>query len=269
MKFITLSDKIIDDYLKSIREKLKKYTLNTTLPTDLEIPKETVIKPTISITALAYVKLKMLIEKTTNEIGFHGTVEKHGTGKFLITDLYVYPQKAYPAYINTDETEYGMWQAQLPNNVFRSIRCQIHSHVNMGTTPSPTDITHQHDVVRLLSNPNDFYIFLIVNKSGSFNKTVYDLEQNMIFENQDCTLSLVSESGESIEAWADEEIKNKVTTAVTKTLYTGITHNTETKAQDLDQAYQYYERYYTTRHNALTNKKHKGAKTDDGLNKTL
>ena len=39
-----------------------------------------------------------------------------------------------------------------------------HSHVNMGTSPSSVDLNHQEEILRMLGD-NDFYIFMIWNKS--------------------------------------------------------------------------------------------------------
>lgn len=61
---------------------------------------------------------------------------------------------------------------------------QSHSHVNMSTSPSAVDLTHQEKILSQLSS-DMFYIFMIWNKKMEHTAKIFDLKNNTLYENKD------------------------------------------------------------------------------------
>ena len=131
----------------------------------------------IHMTLLAYVKMSKLVATSDKEIAWHGHVTKEGN-IMTINDIYVYPQVVTSATVDAHEEQYGGWMISTFKEELNHIRMQGHSHVNMGVTPSSTDTTYYKD---LLSQIDDFYIFLIINKKGEVHTRVYDKINNVLY----------------------------------------------------------------------------------------
>jgi len=84
--------------------------------------------------------------------------------------------------VNTDDDKYPEWTWGLTDDEINNLRFHGHSHVNMSVTPSSTDTGYQDD---MLQNVNDYYIFAIHNKNGSYWLALYDVENNMCYEKED------------------------------------------------------------------------------------
>lgn len=137
-------------------------------------------------TPKAYNKMLLLVNSFDTEVAWHGTVERIDNG-FLITDIVVYPQEVSGATVNTDQWEYEKWLMDLEDDVFNNLRFQGHSHVNMGTSPSGVDVSHQEKIVEKLKG-EDFYIFAIWNKKNDHYVKIFDLKENVIYEKSDITV---------------------------------------------------------------------------------
>ena len=131
----------------------------------------------IHMTLLAYVKMSKLVATSDKEIAWHGHVTKEGN-VMTINDIYVYPQVVTSATVDAHEEQYGGWMISTFKEELNHIRMQGHSHVNMGVSPSSTDTTYYKD---LLSQIDDFYIFLIINKKGEVHTRVYDKINNVLY----------------------------------------------------------------------------------------
>lgn len=140
-------------------------------------------KPVVYMSAATYLKLLQFVLQCDKEIAWHGTVERNGYN-FFIKDVFLYPQRVTAVTVQTDDTKYTQWAEKLPDDVFNKMRFQGHSHVNMGTTPSGVDTTNWNDFLQNLLD-DDFYIFMIINKSQDINLLIYDLANNLIFERAD------------------------------------------------------------------------------------
>lgn len=138
-------------------------------------------KPTIIVEAEASNKLWSYVNLCEKEIGWHGTVVREGN-TFYIKDVFLFPQTVTAATVTTDDDAYSTWILSQEDEVFEHMRFHGHSHVNMGVTPSGTDITYQ---ANLLRDVTDFYIFGIFNKRGLMNFCIYDIETNILFEQND------------------------------------------------------------------------------------
>ena len=147
---------------------------------------------TIHFTAEAYTKMVMLIQRFDKEVAWHGVAKRmDGEGdNYIIEDIDVYPQLVSGATVEMDENEYTNWFTEnREDERFGFLNMQGHSHVNMGTSPSATDIDHQKTILQALPQ-NGFYIFVICNKRLECNARIYDMSKNIMFENDDISITI-------------------------------------------------------------------------------
>lgn len=174
-----LNDAKLSDNTISFSTKLLENTVNAE-------------KATIKISTKAYVKMLLYIRDTQTEIAWHGIVHKNNN-EYFISDVFLYPQKLSAATVNTDQAKYNEWIENLDDETYNHLKFQGHSHVNFGATPSGTDFAFYDSILQVLTK-SDFYIFMIMNKSGSCTFLIYDLAQNIIYENNDINLILGDEN---------------------------------------------------------------------------
>lgn len=154
----------------------------------------------------AYYKMYALINGIDKEIAWDGICvrdEEH-TNVFYVTDIIVYPQMVASATVETDDEKYLDWMNGLDDEIFNHRRFNGHSHVNMGTSPSATDMTYREES---LKNVKDFFVFGIFNKKGEFNFEVYDIENNIVYENKDIVFYTPEPD---YSDWAKAQIKDKI-----------------------------------------------------------
>ena len=150
-------------------------------------------KAVVYFEPIAWDKMRALIDGFDKEVAWHGLArrgEDETRDEYIIYDILVYPQTVTGATVNTDQEKYSMWLMEQPDDVFNYIRMQGHSHVNMHTSPSGVDLTHQEKILEQLGD-EDFYIFMIWNKRGEKNVKIYDLKKNILFENLDVQVSVI------------------------------------------------------------------------------
>lgn len=124
----------------------------------------------------AYGKLRYAVKKYSGEIGGLGICHRKQDGEdwlFTISDIYLYPQYVSGAHVDTDEAEYSEFINGLDDDTFNNTRMQWHSHVNMSTFASGTDLADQRST-RSQLGPDDFYIHLITNKRDEQHWFVYN-----------------------------------------------------------------------------------------------
>lgn len=164
-------------------------------------------KATIVLTPLAYRKMTALLEAFDTEIAWHGIGERTGLNTFKITDIVVYPQKVTVATVEMDTEKYALWlQENDEDERFSHIVMQGHSHVKMATSPSGTDREHQFNIVKQLTD-NMFYIFTIWNKRHDKYTIIYDMENNVVYDNSD--IEYVVERDNDVEEFV-KDAKSKV-----------------------------------------------------------
>lgn len=96
----------------------------------------------LKISAIAFLKMQTLVAGYDHEVGWYGTAEKIDDHTYRITDILVYPQYASAAYIDDkDTTEMPLWFQSLSDEVYNHKRFHGHSHVDMGVSPSGTDLS--------------------------------------------------------------------------------------------------------------------------------
>lgn len=188
------------DKLRSNEDKVKY---------DIKIDKvleQQITKPIIFFTKLAKDKMVYLVDKCNKEVAWHGLVTfDEAENTYVIEDIIVYPQTATSTTVTTDDAEIANWFNSLDDEIFFKIRLQGHSHVNMGTSPSNTDITYYNQLLQNLGD-DDYYIFMILNKKNSLFINIYDYAQNVIFETNDIIIQYEEEL-DPLAEWYEHSIE--------------------------------------------------------------
>ncbi len=171
-------------------------------------------KATLRFTEMAYIKMMALVMKYDKEIAWYGVAERGGENEYLITDILVYPQEVTSATVEMDMENYGHWLyhgLSSGDERYDNIWAQGHSHVNMSTGPSGTDLNHQREILADLRN-DTFYIFMIWNKKNEHTIRIFDLQNNVMFENTDVTVEVIHDVGGVLDLLdeAKANVKDKV-----------------------------------------------------------
>lgn len=177
-----------------------------------QIEKTDVKKPIIYMMANTYLKMLEYVMKCDTEIAWHGTVKRGEDDKkhiFFIKDVYLYPQKITAATVQVDDNKYTQWSDTQDAETFNNRRFQGHSHVNMSTFYSGTDEANKKEFLQDLLD-DDYYIFVVTNKRQEHNFEIYDLAQNIIFENKDIDFRVYLNENTLLES-IDNEMDNYLT----------------------------------------------------------
>ena len=163
-------------------------------------------KAVVYFTAEAWAKMVMLIKEFDKEVAWHGIAKRaddEAKDEYIISDIVVYPQEVTGSTVEMDTEQYAVWLMENDEDErFSHIHMQGHSHVNMAPNPSSVDLTHQEEILNMLDD-DDFYIFMIWNKSFASNTKVYDMKKNVLFENADVTDKMIGAAED-----LDEFVKN-------------------------------------------------------------
>lgn len=259
-----------------VREKLiEKYNATTYINTediniklDIKdllneyIESKNLTPPTIYISANAYVKMRMLVDQMSTEVGWYGTVTKcPGLQEtYVIEDILVYPQTVTGATCEQDETKMFDFEMSLTTEQVNTKRFQGHSHVNMGVTPSGVDEQFYQD---LLTQVNDYFIICITNKKNDYTVRFYDVENNILYT--DLELKVLLDDGTDTNNWftlVKDQVANKSIVTVDPNkpgnfkgsiFDTGDTKSSKELAKEYDKRYydwddwDYYEGYRSRR----------------------
>lgn len=169
-------------------------------------------KPTIYVTAIAYIKMLELVNQSAVECSWHGLVKRFGD-QYLIHDVIVFPQINSPTSTTTDEKEFAEWQTGLimnPDFPIEELRLHGHSHVNMNVFSSGVDDKYQKDLLTKVDN-GDYYIFLIMNKKMEMCIFLYDFEQQVMFETKDIDFKITA-CKDDLRQWAKDQLKKNAIT---------------------------------------------------------
>jgi len=160
------------------------------------------VKATVKFNPEAFIKMLTLINTSDEEVAWHGVCHRSedDVTLFYIDDIIVYPQYVTGVTVNTDLDEYSEWLYSYDDNVFNNIRMQGHSHVNMGTSPSSTDTEHQSKILEQLDD-SMYYIFMICNKKLESTTKIYDLTNNVLYEDSDIDIVV---DGMDVKAFLSE-----------------------------------------------------------------
>lgn len=215
-------------------------------------------KAVVYFTGEAWTKMVMLIKEFDKEVAWHGVARRGGDeskDEYIITDIMVYPQSVTGASVEMDTEKYAVWlMDNAEDERFDNIHMQGHSHVNMSTSPSSVDLNHQEEILHMLDD-DDFYIFMIWNKSFTSTNKVYDLKKNTLFEDKDITIKIIGgvEDLDTFIKTAKDMVKTKAyTTPSCGGNYGG---------------YQYNNKPSGVPYNPVSTAKTKSGKADDKENK--
>lgn len=179
-------------------------------------------KAVVYFSEIAWLKMQTLIREFDKEVAWHGVAHRGddmSKDEYYITDILVYPQEVTGSTVNTDQEKYEMWLMMHDDDVFNNIRMQGHSHVNMGTTPSSVDTTHQEKILAQLED-DMFYIFMIWNKRGEKTIKIYDLAKNVLFDGSDVTVE-ICDDGTGMSAFLAEAKEMVQDKKFTQSAYSG------------------------------------------------
>ena len=164
-------------------------------------------EPKVYITAEAYVKLRKLVDDTTTEKGWYGTVTKMPgfESVFVIDDILVYPQTVTGATCVQDDDRVFEFELNLSTDQVNRKRFHGHSHVNMGVTPSGVDEQFYQDI---LTQVDDYFIVMITNKSGAYYTRFYDMQNNILYTG--IPVQVMLDNGIALEHWYDDATQNNI-----------------------------------------------------------
>lgn len=154
-----------------------------------------------------YYKMRALVEQCPVEIAWHGYIEKINDYTFRWYDIVVYPQYVSPVTTTSDEEEYANWLIQqMEREDFSNLRLHGHSHVNMACGPSGTDIRYREDLLSKITREDDFYIFLITNKSKQHTLEIQNFNTSLILDTHDVDIIVGDFKSSDVQKWADENL---------------------------------------------------------------
>lgn len=208
MKRMKLSDQEVNKLMISIRELIKNAKsadgkINFSAP----LPVPTGEKAELVISGIAYTKMRALVISQDKEVAWHGLVTKTKNDNvvtYKIEDIIVFPQTVTASTVVSDQEKYSLWlYSPEIHPMQKALRFHGHSHVNMACRPSAVDTKYQSDMIETLQ---DFYIFGIFNKRDENWIQIFDVEDNIIYEDADINLTIE----ENIFDWAAETVKELV-----------------------------------------------------------
>lgn len=187
MKSMTLHPGAFE-YLQKF--KMFNGVFDTKILSGIPLPDGTPTRVKVVVRPVAYLKMLKLIADFTTEVGWHGLVHRDSEdpATYIIEDVMVYPQNVTGTTIKTDEVRMTNWLDTFPDEQFKQIRFHGHSHVNMGVFSSGTDDDLQRDLIGMMKNPEDFYLFFIMNKRLEIFIRLYDNKFGVMYETSDVDL---------------------------------------------------------------------------------
>lgn len=210
MKTYQFNEEKGKELINKVQEYIGQMSLADWLMLSQQLKNNVSQKAEVHFSTEAYYKMFALVDECSKEIAWDGVVyrDEENPNVFYVTDIIVYPQMVSGATVDTDDIPYLEWLNGLDDETFNHRRFNGHSHVNMGTTPSATDTTYREQSIL---NVKDFFIYGIFNKRKEFNFQIYDVENNIIYDNQDI-IFYTPEPDYSY--WAKQTIKDNVTEKV-------------------------------------------------------
>lgn len=152
-----------------------------TKKSSIDIIKE--VLPTIYISKDALIKMKLYIDKCSDEIGWLGTVSQN-ENDFLIEDVLLFDQEVHST--TTEITPEGLssfaeeiLKEENGVDLWNSIKMWGHSHVNMGVSPSGQD---DSQMVTFKDSGHDWFIRVIANKKGDMKVDLYRYDLGVAYK---------------------------------------------------------------------------------------
>lgn len=165
-------------------------------------------RPTIQIETVAKAKMfAMAAFCKDKECAAKGIVERVAKDTYLITDFVLYPQLVTGVTVTDDDQAYVQWLIQREDA--DKFKCHLHSHVNMGVSPSGVDWNTWENLIKNTPSSEEdpgFLITIIVNQKREYSIHLYDKERNLIFEEKDLDV-VETINGVPMKAWYSEQEK--------------------------------------------------------------
>jgi len=226
-----VKEKLLEKYNETLFMNTTKIELKLDIEDMLEeyIEQQNIVEPTIYITPNAYIKMRMLVDKSDKEIGWYGIVnEMPGLqATYIIEDIVVYPQRVTGVTVEQDEDRMFEFEMSLTTEQVNHKRFHGHSHVNMGTSPSGVDESFYQD---LLSQVTDYFIITITNKRNEYTTRFYDVANNILYT--DVPIHLIQDDGSLYLDWYEtnkEQVKEHTYTTTQTTKPTFEINKSKTK----------------------------------------
>jgi len=149
--------------------------------------------PRILISKAAYDTMYYIVDEAPEEFGWLGLVEREGMN-FLISEVYMFEQEVSRITVDIEDTPdnnpIGRFFLDLIQTggaaKANKIRAWMHSHVNMGVTPSghygPGSRGDLNQMHQFGQNGSEYFIMGIANKSGSFRFEIFFYDQGIRVE---------------------------------------------------------------------------------------
>lgn len=196
MKPIKLTEEmrfaVFQDMVKKLDDQLNSYGFNTTdasitLKTNFsETAKQKVV---ITYTQQAYLRMRKLVQHFDSEVAWYGLVEQIDPLHYRVYDAKVCKQYVSGVKVDTEDEDTFEFFSQLTDDEAEHMHFQAHSHVNMSTSASGTDVQNQEDMIKSLSGKG-FYIFQIWNKKDEVSTYLYDVDNNIFYDSKDVILEI-------------------------------------------------------------------------------
>lgn len=193
-------------------EKFSKYLKSVSLTTgrisfeDIVADIKNEQKVRVLFTSKAWLKMRDLVDRYASEVGWYGFIDKVSATEYKVTDICVYPQLVAGATVDQGNEQ---WDADMPIEQIKRRHFHGHSHVNMGVTPSVTDIKDRDDKIAM-TRSNSFYFFMIVNKSCAWSAQLFDLAGNAVYNTDDILIDVDLGDGELLSDFI-ESAKKQIT----------------------------------------------------------
>lgn len=163
--------------------------------------------PRVFFRPIAWQKMKAMVDYTSTECALEGTVYINEDGEYIIEDVFAYPQTVTSTTVEMDVDRYVDWLNTLNDEAINHKRFQMHSHVNMGVTPSSTDTEHYS---KYLENVTDFMIFMIMNKKGEYNIWLYDVASGLMYDKDSLDVGILFDNETSDYDWYCEDVVKQI-----------------------------------------------------------
>lgn len=166
----------------------------------------------VLFTPNAWVKMQILVQKFSGEVGWHGTISRIKGEVFLVDDIVVFPQIVTSTTVTPEYKAYDEWYSGLGEDTQNLLHFHGHSHVNMAVNPSSVDMEYRKNILNNFGRPGKdtdyFYVFLITNKRGEISGEIYDIQNNLLYANtateKEFEVDVINNDGERLNDFLEE-----------------------------------------------------------------
>ena len=196
MKPIKLTEEmklvLFQEVMKKFDEQMNSYCFNTVdanISVKTNFSKQADEKVIISYTQQAYLRMRELVQFFDSEVAWYGLVEQIDPLHYRVYDVKVCKQYVNGTKVDTEDEDMFEFFSGLTDEEAEHMHFQAHSHVNMSTSASGTDVQNQEDIMKNLSGKG-FYIFQIWNKKDDISTYLYDLDNNVFYDSKDVLIDI-------------------------------------------------------------------------------